>query len=40
MKIKIIDLNKNYQIIKSGINKKLNSLFKKQTFILGKKWKI
>ena len=36
MKIKIIDLNKNYQIIKSGINKKLKSLFKKQTFILGK----
>ena len=36
MKIKIIDLNKNYQMIKSGINKKLNSLFKKQTFILGK----
>lgn len=36
MKIKIVNLNENYKIIKSNLKKSFDELFKKQSFILGK----
>ena len=36
MKIKTVNLNANYKIIKSNLKKSFNELFKKQSFILGK----